>query len=140
MAKRSTSFVCQSCGAVAAKWAGRCDSCGDWNSLVEERTGAGVGGSPAPVNRRKGRVVPLVGLSGESEAPPRIETHVGELDRVTGGGFVRGSALLVGGDPGIGKSTLLIQAAAAVASGGHRAVSLSIRREVFLRGTVLSMR
>ncbi|WP_349360876.1 DNA repair protein RadA [Stappia sp.] len=125
MAKRSTAFVCQSCGAVAAKWAGRCDSCGEWNSLVEERQGSGVGGSPSPVSRRKGRVVPLVGLSGDSETPPRIETRVGELDRVTGGGFVPGSALLVGGDPGIGKSTLLIQATARIARLGHRAIYIS---------------
>ncbi|WP_428697034.1 DNA repair protein RadA [Stappia sp.] len=125
MAKRATAYVCQSCGAVAAKWAGRCDSCGEWNTLVEERSGSGVGGSPTVASRKRGRVVPLVGLSGESEAPPRVETRVGELDRVTGGGFVRGSALLVGGDPGIGKSTLLIQAAARVALLGHRAVYIS---------------
>ncbi|GGE81336.1 DNA repair protein RadA [Stappia taiwanensis] len=125
MAKRGTSFVCQSCGATTGKWAGRCDACGEWNSLVEERTGGGVGGTPNPVAGRKGRIVPLVGLTGDTEEAPRIATKVGELDRVTGGGFVRGSALLVGGDPGIGKSTLLIQAAARVARLGHKAVYIS---------------
>ena len=125
MARKGTSFVCQNCGAVTGKWAGRCESCGEWNTIVEEREGAGVGGSPNAISRRRGRVVPLVGLDGESEAPPRMVTRVGELDRVTGGGFVRGSALLVGGDPGIGKSTLLIQAAARIARLGHRAVYIS---------------
>ncbi|MEO9529574.1 MAG: DNA repair protein RadA, partial [Roseibium sp.] len=73
----------------------------------------------------KGRVVPLVGLTGDAKEAPRIETEVAELDRVTGGGFVRGSALLVGGDPGIGKSTLLIQAAARLARMGHKTVYIS---------------
>ncbi|WP_186389384.1 DNA repair protein RadA [Stappia sp. TSB10P1A] len=125
MAKRGTAYVCQSCGAVTSKWAGRCESCGEWNTLVEERSGGGVGGSPTAASRKRGRVVPLVGLAGESDTPSRVETRVGELDRVTGGGFVRGSALLVGGDPGIGKSTLLIQAAARIARLGHRAVYIS---------------
>ncbi|MHC5653409.1 DNA repair protein RadA [Stappia sp.] len=125
MARRGSSFVCQNCGAVTSKWAGRCEACGEWNTIVEEREGAGVGGSPNAISRKRGRVVPLVGLTGESEVPARIITKVGELDRVTGGGFVRGSALLVGGDPGIGKSTLLIQAAARVARLGHKAVYIS---------------
>ena len=86
--------------------------------------GAGIGGGP---NRtlRKGRPVALVPLSGESEDAPRIISRVGELDRVTGGGIVRGSAILIGGDPGIGKSTLLMQAAAALARGGHSVVYVS---------------
>ncbi|WFE88045.1 DNA repair protein RadA [Roseibium porphyridii] len=125
MARRSTSFVCQSCGAVTAKWVGRCESCGDWNTIVEEQTGGGVGGGPGRASRSKGRVVPLVGLSGDSKEAPRCETKVAELDRVTGGGFVRGSALLVGGDPGIGKSTLLIQAAAQLAHLGHKTIYIS---------------
>ena len=125
MARRSTSFVCQSCGAVTAKWTGRCESCGEWNSIVEEQTGGGIGGGPAKSKRPKGRVIPLVGLSGDAKEAPRILSGIAELDRVTGGGFVRGSALLVGGDPGIGKSTLLIQAAAALATQGQRAVYIS---------------
>ncbi|TIM50248.1 MAG: DNA repair protein RadA, partial [Mesorhizobium sp.] len=76
-------------------------------------------------NARKGRAVVLTTLSGDIEDAPRIVSGIGELDRATGGGFVRGSALLVGGDPGIGKSTLLTQAAAALASKGHRIVYVS---------------
>lgn len=125
MAKRSTSFVCQSCGAVTSKWMGRCESCGEWNSIQEERADSGIGGGPGQATRSSGRVVELVGLSGEIKEAPRIETGVAELDRVTGGGFVKGSALLVGGDPGIGKSTLLIQASAVLANQGHNIVYIS---------------
>ncbi|MBO6757050.1 MAG: DNA repair protein RadA [Roseibium sp.] len=125
MARRSLQFVCQSCGAVTGKWTGRCESCGEWNTIVEEQTGGGVGGGPGKAPRSKGRVVPLVGLSGETQEAPRIQSKMAELDRVTGGGFVRGSALLVGGDPGIGKSTLLIQAAAALANLGYPTVYIS---------------
>jgi len=125
MARRSTSFVCQSCGAVTAKWVGRCESCGEWNTIVEEQTAGGIGGGPSRAARGKGRVVPLVGLTGDSKEAPRVRTKVAELDRVTGGGFVRGSALLVGGDPGIGKSTLLVQAAAQLANLGHKTVYIS---------------
>ncbi len=125
MARRSASFVCQSCGAVSGKWTGRCESCGEWNTIVEEQTGGGIGGGPAKNKPAKGRVVPLVGLQGDTKEAPRIQSRIAELDRVTGGGFVRGSALLVGGDPGIGKSTLLIQAAAAFARLGHRAIYIS---------------
>lgn len=126
MAKRSSRFVCQNCGAVTARWVGRCDGCGEWNTIIEDDDG-GVGGAPAAVSvsARRGRVVPLVSLAGEAKEAPRIVSGIGELDRVTGGGFVRGSALLVGGDPGIGKSTLLIQAAAKLAEAGHRVVYVS---------------
>ncbi|MEI2387797.1 DNA repair protein RadA [Breoghania sp. JC706] len=124
MAKRSHQFVCQNCGAVTARWAGKCDACGEWNTIVEESVG-GIGASPKLRAKSRGRVVPLVGLSGESREAPRIMTGLTELDRVTGGGFVRGSALLVGGDPGIGKSTLLIQASAALARAGHRSIYVS---------------
>ena len=129
MAKRTTRFVCQNCGSVTPRWAGRCDGCGEWNTIVEEVDGGagGVGGAPAgvSVSAKRGRVVPLVALSGEAKEAPRLASGIAELDRVTGGGFVRGSALLVGGDPGIGKSTLLIQAAAAMAQSGHRVVYVS---------------
>ncbi|MBO6552901.1 MAG: DNA repair protein RadA [Roseitalea sp.] len=124
MAKPRTQFICQNCGTVHARWSGKCDACGEWNTIVEENPTAGIGGGP---NRklRKGRPVALVPLSGESEDAPRIVSRVGELDRVTGGGIVRGSALLLGGDPGIGKSTLLMQAAAALARAGHRVIYVS---------------
>lgn len=77
------------------------------------------------LSKRKGRAVALTSLSGDIEDAPRIISGISELDRVTGGGFVRGSALLIGGDPGIGKSTLLTQAAAALANRGHRIVYVS---------------
>src|SRR5690606_29570636 len=124
MAKIISTFVCQSCGSVTPRWAGRCEACGEWNTIVEEVVSAGVGGGPkAAVS--SGRPVELVALSGESEDAIRIVTGNGELDRVLGGGFVMGSAVLVGGDPGIGKSTLLLQAAAALARQGKRVVYIS---------------
>jgi DNA repair protein RadA/Sms len=111
LAKTRVQFVCQSCGTVHSRWAGKCDGCGEWNTIVEDDPTGGIGGGPGTA-ARKGRPVALASLSGEIEEAPRISTRVSELDRVTGGGFVRGSAVLVGGDPGIGKSTLLMQAAA----------------------------
>jgi DNA repair protein RadA/Sms len=125
MAKTRTQFICQTCGAVAARWAGKCEACGSWNTLVEEGSG-GIGAVPGGLRSpRKGRPVALTTLSGEIEDAPRIVSGIAELDRATGGGFVRGSAVLVGGDPGIGKSTLLMQAAAALANRGHRVVYVS---------------
>lgn len=116
MAKPTTQYVCQSCGAVYPRWAGRCDACGEWNSLMEEARGD-VG--PKAVTAGKGgRKLGFVSLKGETKAPPRWPTGIAELDRVCGGGLVPGSALLVGGDPGIGKSTLLLQATAALARTG----------------------
>ena len=125
MAKSRTQFVCQSCGAVHNRWSGKCDGCGDWNSIIEDNIAGGVGGGPGLKAKRKGRAVTLVPLAGETEDAPRIASGIAEFDRVTGGGFVRGSALLVGGDPGIGKSTLLMQATAALANKGHRVVYIS---------------
>jgi DNA repair protein RadA/Sms len=118
-ARAQNSFVCQSCGAASAKWAGRCEACGAWNTLVEE--GAAV---PARLSR-KGRPFAVEPLKGETHEAPRIACGIGEFDRVTGGGLVRGSVLLLGGDPGIGKSTLLIEVAAAMARRGQRAVYIS---------------
>jgi len=115
MPKPSTIFVCQSCGGVHGKWAGRCDSCGEWNTLVEEAQSQNA--KPAH-KRRKTRGMAFVDLGGESKDVPRLRTGIAELDRVTGGGLVPGSALLVGGDPGIGKSTLLLQATGELAASG----------------------
>ena len=125
MAKSKTQFVCQSCGSVSPRWSGRCDSCGEWNTLVEERGESGVGAAPAARRMETGHAVELVALAGDTQEAPRLASGIAELDRVTGGGFVPGSALLVGGDPGIGKSTLLTQAAAALARGGHSVVYVS---------------
>src|SRR6516164_4191972 len=119
MARLQPRFVCQQCGAAHPKWTGRCDGCAAWNSLIEELpregppSGLAKGGSIR--DRRSGRALGFVGLTGPSVLPPRQRTGIAELDRVCGGGFVPGSAILVGGDPGIGKSTLLLQAAAAMA-------------------------
>ena len=121
MAKSKTQFICQNCGTVHSRWAGKCDGCGAWNTIIEEDPNGGIGGGPAKAPK-KGRAVTLTTLSGETEEAPRIESGISELDRATGGGFVRGSALLVGGDPGIGKSTLLMQAAAALARKGNRVI------------------
>jgi DNA repair protein RadA/Sms len=125
LARARSTFVCQNCGAVSPRWQGKCDACGEWNSLVEEVASSGVGAGPGIRKSRKGRVVALAPLAGETEEAPRVVSGIGEFDRVTGGGIVRGSALLVGGDPGIGKSTLLLQAAGALARRGHRIVYIS---------------
>src|SRR5882757_5774671 len=128
MSRRNQTFVCQNCGAASARWQGKCEACGEWNCLVEEGgSTSGVGGRPPGPGRapRKGRRFELEPLVGETQEAPRLPSGLPELDRVTGGGFVRGSVLLMAGDPGIGKSTLLIQAAAALARGGHRAVYIS---------------
>ena len=119
-AKLSARFVCQQCGAVTAKWAGHCESCDAWNSIVEEAVSG-----PAFVGKARRSRVSFVPLEGESEPPPRLPTGIGELDRVLGGGLVPASAVLVGGDPGIGKSTLLLQAAAGLAGGGRRVLYVS---------------
>lgn len=128
MARAETVYVCQSCGAVHAKWAGRCDACGAWNSLAEEAStsapmGGGAKAAPARSSRRP--QLELVDLGSETPDPPRLVTGIDELDRVAGGGLVPGSAILVGGDPGIGKSTLLLQAAARLASSGASTVYIS---------------
>jgi DNA repair protein RadA/Sms len=126
MAKAKTAYVCQSCGTAHVRWQGRCEGCGEWNTVAEEiLDGGGVGGGPQTVSGAGGRPVALVPLSGETESAARVTTGIGELDRVTGGGFVMGSAVLVGGDPGIGKSTLLLQAAASLANQGRSVVYVS---------------
>jgi DNA repair protein RadA/Sms len=121
MAKSLSNFVCQSCGNVSHKWSGHCDSCDGWNTIIEERGEAPASGAKG-ASLPKGRTAKLFELKGESPAPPRIETGMPELDRATGGGFVPGSAVLIGGDPGIGKSTLLLQALAALARKGERVI------------------
>jgi DNA repair protein RadA/Sms len=119
MARARTSFICQSCGAVAPRWQGRCDACGAWNSLIEETIGAPARGLG------KGRVFALSELGTATIPPPRITTGIGEFDRVIGGGFVPGSVLLLGGEPGIGKSTLLTQVCGALARQNRRVTYIS---------------
>ncbi|MEQ8267786.1 MAG: DNA repair protein RadA [Parvibaculum sp.] len=127
MAKASRNFVCQSCGAAYPRWSGRCEACGEWNTIVEEAgSTGGVGAGPAAkALKGKGRRIELVEMSGETADPPRHISGMAEFDRVTGGGLVPGSAVLIGGDPGIGKSTLLLQAMAALAAKGGRVVYIS---------------
>jgi DNA repair protein RadA/Sms len=125
MARRAPAFVCQNCGAASGRWQGRCEACGEWNTITEEGAAAEARAAGPGKPARKGRPFMLEPLAGETEDAPRLPSGIAELDRVTGGGFVRGSVLLVGGDPGIGKSTLLIQTAAALARGGHRSVYIS---------------
>ncbi|OYU70126.1 MAG: DNA repair protein RadA [Alphaproteobacteria bacterium PA2] len=108
MARDGAVYVCQSCGAAQSKWAGQCPACGSWNTLVEE-VQARPPGALAPTKATKTRGLVFQGLESETPAPPRIATGIDEFDRVCGGGVVPGSAILVGGDPGVGKSTLLLQ-------------------------------
>jgi DNA repair protein RadA/Sms len=115
MAKPKKRYVCQLCGAVGSRWTGQCGDCGEWNSLVEDAAGVVTPFSARHDLRGGGRRIELVGLDAETELPKRLSTGIAELDRALGGGLVAGSAILIGGDPGIGKSTLLLQAAAKVA-------------------------
>ncbi|MEO0999789.1 MAG: DNA repair protein RadA [Pseudomonadota bacterium] len=116
-------YVCTECGATARKWSGQCEACGAWNTLVEEA------GASGPASRTlgpaKGRVIPMTTLTAEEAPAPRRPSGIAEFDQVLGGGLVPASAILVGGDPGIGKSTLLLQAAAAFARGGARVAYVS---------------
>ncbi len=125
MAKPSRAYVCQECGSTSARWSGRCTACGAWNAIVEEAAEHPAVAKLARVPSSGAEIVPLPTLAGAGPQAPRQSTGLSELDRVIGGGLVAGSALLVGGDPGIGKSTLLLQVAAAVATAGGRAVYLS---------------
>lgn len=121
MAKPRETYVCQACGTVYTKWSGKCEACGEWNTIVEET----VSSTPKGLSIGKGKALELVPLSGAAEELARKTTGMQELDRVLGGGLVAGSAILIGGDPGIGKSTLLLQAVAALAQSGLRTVYVS---------------
>ncbi|MBQ1612023.1 MAG: DNA repair protein RadA [Alphaproteobacteria bacterium] len=119
MAKKSSvQYVCQNCGSAYPKWQGKCDSCGEWNTIIEEQVGGEGFSNFHP--KHKGKIIDFVSLSGTSQNIERISTGIKELDRVSGGGLVAGSVILVGGDPGIGKSTLLLQACASIASSPTR--------------------
>src|SRR3954452_1340803 len=124
MASREASFICQNCGAIYGRWQGKCDACGEWNTIAEENAASARPQMPGRAPR-KGRAFALEALAGATHDAPRLASGIAEFDRVTGGGFVRGSVLLLGGDPGIGKSTLLIQVAATLARAKQRAVYIS---------------
>src|SRR5580692_5548344 len=120
MAKASTQFSCQACGALFARWLGRCTSCGAWNTLVEEVVQP-KGTRAEAVRPTEARPISEI----DADHAARVLTGIGEFDRVLGGGAVLGSITLVGGDPGVGKSTLLMQALAGLARAGHRALYVS---------------
>jgi DNA repair protein RadA/Sms len=124
MAKPVTRFICSACGTAHKKWAGRCDSCGEWNSIVEEAP-LSTGPGTKALGAMKGKGMALTDLTTQEAAPPRVGSGMAELDRVLGGGLVAASASLVGGDPGIGKSTLLLQAAASFARAGLKVIYVS---------------
>ncbi len=125
MAKASRAYVCQACGAVSARWAGQCAACGEWNSIAEEAAAMSGPGPLVAIRGGKGRPARFETLQTATLDAPRLPTGIAEFDRVTGGGLVPGSAVLVGGDPGIGKSTLLLQVAARLALAGAPVVYLS---------------
>ncbi|MFS0724504.1 DNA repair protein RadA [Paenibacillus sp. 1P07SE] len=124
MAKIKIKFACTECGTESPKWLGKCPGCGAWNTMVEEKETAtrtqGVGLSNL---HAKEKALPIIRIEGGDE--PRIETTLGELNRVLGGGVVPGSLILVGGDPGIGKSTLLLQTSHALSSKGLKVLYVS---------------
>ena len=133
--KRTTAFFCSECGYESAKWTGQCPSCHAWNTMVEAPVRMQAGGVASAVSRggagavrgtclsAGSRPVPLSAVQDEGET--RWTTGYGELDRVLGGGIVKGSMLLVGGDPGIGKSTLLLQVTRNLAADGRKGIAAS---------------
>lgn len=122
---KSPTFVCNECGATYRKWSGHCDGCGAWNSITEEAPLSSSGPAKKSLGAMRGAAVALTDLATHEPPPPRTHSGVDEFDRVLGGGLVAASAILVGGDPGIGKSTLLLQAAAAFASKGLKTIYVS---------------
>ena len=115
MAKKTTiDFVCQNCGSIYPKWQGKCDSCGEWNSIVEEKKPSVEFSNIS--SKKAGNIIDFVSLNGKSQSYERLITSFSEINRVSGGGLVPGSVVLVGGDPGIGKSTLLLQICADIAN------------------------
>ena len=120
--QQKTAFFCQNCGYESPKWVGKCPGCGEWNRFAEEPTGPKDPRVP-PEFQFDGRPRPIDAVAADEKA--RVKTGIAEMDRVLGGGIVAGSAILVGGDPGIGKSTLLLQVLHRLASGGKRVLYVS---------------
>ncbi|WP_135505329.1 DNA repair protein RadA [Roseovarius aestuariivivens] len=121
---KPASFSCTACGAVHSKWSGRCEACGEWNTIIEDAP-LSTGPKGKSLGAKRGQAIVLSDLATEETPPPRTRSGMDELDRVLGGGLVPGSATLVGGDPGIGKSTLLLQAAARFAQAGLPVIYVS---------------
>ena len=138
MAKAKTQFVCQNCGASYPKWTGRCDNCGEWNTLVEQAPVA-AGKSVVDRSSSSGRILSPQSMQtiSATESVARLTTGIGDLDTVLGGGILPGGVILLAGQPGIGKSTLLLQVTAAVAkdvpvlyaSGEESASQVKLRAE-----------
>ena len=124
MARDTQVYSCQSCGTVHAKWSGQCSGCGQWNTLTEESNSAPPG-AMKPTSKSKARGLTFETLQSDTPEPPRIITGVTEFDRVCGGGVVPGSAILLGGDPGVGKSTLLLEVTAKAARNGAKVAYIS---------------
>ncbi len=118
MAKKTSQFVCQACGSVYPRWIGKCEACGEWNSIQEESLPQAE--SPTGRSVLNGRMLSFSDLKGSPETVFRLKSGIAELDRVCGGGLVPGSVILVGGDPGIGKSTLLLQSVARLSHGVNK--------------------
>src|SRR5687768_6152940 len=120
--KKSTQFVCQECGAMSPKWLGKCPDCGNWNSLVEESVVARETSTWTGLSQNQ---AVLLKSDDEISEHPRTQTAIPELDRVLGGGIVDGSLILIGGDPGIGKSTMMLQLAHKLAEQGKKILYVS---------------
>src|SRR5256885_14175041 len=125
MAKPKSRYVCQACGSVSHRWQGQCDDCAEWNSLVQETAEVSSIFAAKHNLQGGGRVIPLIRLETPAALPDRLPSGLAEFDRAIGGGIGAGSAMLGGGDPGIGKATLLLQVAARLASEGHKIVYVS---------------
>lgn len=123
MAKAKTNYVCNECGNVTPKWAGQCEACGAWNTIEEQSADSHFTTEKSANSNAK--PIELVSLDGATLTQPRFSTGLMELDRVTGGGIVKGSAILIGGDPGIGKSTMLLQTMANIAQSDRKAMYIS---------------
>ena len=121
---RAPQFVCSACGAAHNRWSGRCDACGAWNTIIEEAP-LSAGPPSKGLGAKRGSTLELSSLTATDKPLPRTNSGMNEFDRVLGGGLVPASAILLGGDPGIGKSTLLLQATAAFARAGLRAIYIS---------------
>ncbi len=122
--RTATVFFCQNCGYESSKWMGQCPGCREWNSFVEE-TVQKASYQAAGSDRKRGKTEPSVLSAISVREEDRLKTGMTELDRVLGGGIVRGSLTLVGGDPGIGKSTLLLQVCRSLAGAGHKVLYIS---------------
>src|SRR2546430_9412978 len=140
MKKTETIFACQNCGHQSRKWLGKCPECGEWNSLVEDRAQEKKSASRSGFKLREVKAVAYTEIESQDEV--RVSSGVTEFDRVLGGGIVPGTLVLIGGDPGIGKSTLLLQVADKLSAGGTVVLYVSgeeSERQIKLRGERLSI-